>query len=73
MAFEEEFEIEILNEEAEQIITVANEADYRLEGLVETLVRNRADLARNEYGDCDQISATMLFDGTPGFLYGDAR
>jgi hypothetical protein len=58
---------------AEQIITVANEADYRLEGLVDTIVRNRADLARNEFGDCEQISATMLFDGTSGFLYEDAR
>lgn len=57
----------------EEIITVANDADYRLEGLVETLVRARADLARNEFGDCEQLSATLLFDGTPGFLYEDAR
>lgn len=56
----------------DQVIEVAEGADYRLEGLVSTLVRNRADLAPDEYGECQRMSATLLVDGTRAFLYEDS-
>lgn len=52
-----------------QIIEVGEGADYRLEGLVGPLVRNRSDMARDEFGDCQRLSATMLYDGTTAFFY----
>jgi hypothetical protein len=58
--------------EAEQIIEIGESADYRLVGLVSTLVRNRADLDPNELGECQKMSATLLLEGVSAFLYADA-
>lgn len=58
--------------DSEQVIEVAEQNDYRLEGLVGTLVRNRSDMARDEFGDCQRLSATMLYDGVSSYIYEDS-
>ncbi|GAB4214536.1 MAG: hypothetical protein OHK0013_39310 [Sandaracinaceae bacterium] len=40
-----------------------------LMGAVMFVLRSNADLARDEAGDCQQISATLVVDGVPAFLY----
>ncbi len=60
--------------EVQQIIDVANNipGSEDLAGVITPLMRNRADLARDEFGDCQQLSATMLVDSAPAFIYADA-
>lgn len=57
--------------EAEQIIEIGESADFRLVGLVSTLVRNRADLDPDEFGECQKMSGTLLLDGVSAFMYED--
>ncbi len=40
-----------------------------LMGAVNLVLRTNADLARDESGDCQQISATLVVDGVTAFLY----
>jgi hypothetical protein len=60
--------------EIDQIVEVANSTDNipdEVQGLVETLVGNLADLARDEFGDCRHISAALHYQGVSAFLYED--
>jgi hypothetical protein len=59
--------------DGQQIIDVAEQNDYRLEGLVGTLVRNRSDMGRDEFGDCQRLSATMIYDGISAYTFEDAQ
>jgi hypothetical protein len=42
-----------------------------LMGAVQLVLRTNADLARDAEGDCQQISATLLVDGVPAYLYAE--
>lgn len=57
----------------EQMIQVAQGLNIPsdLMGAVMLVLRTNADLARDESGDCQQISATLLVDGVTAFLYED--
>jgi hypothetical protein len=55
-------------EEMIQIATGLN-IPSSLMGAVMLVLRSNADLARDEAGDCQQISATLVVDGVPAFLF----
>jgi hypothetical protein len=55
-------------EEMIQIATGLN-IPSDLMGAVMFVLRSNADLARDEAGDCQLISATLVVDGVPAFLY----
>ena len=61
----------------EKILDVARTADRmqatQIADLLEPALRGLADMEPDERGRCSAVSATMLFEGTPAFLYEDTE